>query len=187
MLELRFLTKNDGKFRELSELIDPKKCALVKDGTEINELQIEDMKLLVRNKALEAFKKIRRPLIVDHTGLSFELLNGFPGGLTSVFFDRLGADGIASVIGQSKNNKVKAVTYIGFCDGQQVHLFVGEITGHIADAPKGSEGFQWDTVFVPDGYSQTFAELGNVKKNEISMRRKAFDQFVKFLEAARHV
>lgn len=183
-MELRFLTKNDGKFRELSELIDPSKHKLVQDKTEIHELQIESMSVLVRDKVLKAFERIRRPLVVDHTSLHFELLNGFPGGLTSVFYDKLNPKGIAELIGQSKNPSVKAATLIGYCDGRKIHLFEGVIKGIVSKEPRGTEGFQWDTIFVPEGYDKTFAELGNKKKNEISMRKRAFDKFVAFLGGA---
>ena len=185
-VELRFLTKNPGKYRELGELIDSSKYNLLQDDTEINELQTEDMSSLVNDKILKAFEKIRRPLIVDHTGLHFDLLNGFPGGLTSVFFDKLGSEGIANLVGKSANRKVTATTLIGFCDGKKIQTFKGQISGLVADAPRGTEGFQWDTIFIPDGYDKTFAELGNKKKNEISMRKRAFDEFAKFLKSIPH-
>jgi XTP/dITP diphosphohydrolase len=136
--EIRFLTRNPGKFRELHELIDPAKYTLVKDETEINELQTEDMGILIRDKILRAFDIIRRPLIVDHTGLSFDLLNGFPAGLTSVFYDRLKPAGIANLIGKSTNPKVVATTFIGYCDGRQIYSFEGQLLGFVAPEPRGS-------------------------------------------------
>jgi XTP/dITP diphosphohydrolase len=180
--EIRFLTRNPGKFRELEALIDSGKYRLIRDDTEINELQTENMEVLIRDKILKAFEIIRRPLIVDHTGLSFDLLKGFPKGLTSVFYDLLQPEGIANLIGKSANRTVTAVTLIGYCDGRRVHAFKGEIRGVVAAEPRGSEGFQWDTIFIPEGYDKTFAELGNEKKNEISMRRLAFDKFSEFLQ-----
>jgi len=51
----------------------------------------------------------------------------------------------------------------------------------VPTTPAGDPSFQWDCVFIPDGEGQTFAELGTVRKNEISMRRKARDEFAKFL------
>jgi XTP/dITP diphosphohydrolase len=53
----------------------------------------------------------------------------------------------------------------------------------VAAAPRGSDGFQWDTIFVPEGFDKTYAELGQNKKNEISMRRRAFDRLAAFLKA----
>jgi XTP/dITP diphosphohydrolase len=50
--------------------------------------------------------------------------------------------------------------------------------------PAGLRDFQWDCVFVPDGYTETFAEMGD-RKNDISMRRKALDAFAVFLKASK--
>jgi XTP/dITP diphosphohydrolase len=141
------------------------------------------MDVLLRDKLLKAFQVIRRPLIVDHTGLSFDLLNGFPSGLTSVFYDKLGDAGIAHLIGRSAKLGATAITLIGYCDGRTVRSFQGNARGMIADEPRGRGGFQWDTIFIPKGYDKTYAELGQKKKNEISMRRIAFDAFAKFLKS----
>jgi XTP/dITP diphosphohydrolase len=184
--KIRFLTKNSGKFRELEQLLDRAGYTLIRDATEIHELQTEDMGALIRDKVLKAFKMIRHPLIVDHTGLAFDLLNGFPAGLTSVFYDRLGDDGIASLIGKSIDPRVTAITLIGYCDGRKVHSFRGEARGTIAEGPRGTAGFQWDKIFVPAGHNKTYAELGQVEKNKISMRRLAFDQFTSFLRHGKH-
>jgi XTP/dITP diphosphohydrolase len=182
-MELRFLTRNEGKFRELTNIIDSGKHTLIQDATEIHELQTENMNALVRDKAIKAFHIVRRPLIVDHTGLQFDLLNGFPSGLTSVFYDKLKPNGIAKIIGRSANPKVTAITLIAYCDSRKIELFEGKIHGLVPEQPRGDEGFQWDNVFIPEGYNKTFAELGNRIKNEISMRRLAFDKLAKFLEA----
>jgi XTP/dITP diphosphohydrolase len=186
-IRLRFLTRNEGKFGELRELIDSSKYELLQDSSEINELQTENMNLLIRDKVLKAFKKIRRPLIVDHTGLQFNLLNGFHAWFTSVFYDKLKPEGIAKIIGHSLDRKVTAITLIGYCDGKSIYSFEGRLSGLVAEEPRGTEGFQWDTVFIPDGYDKTFAELGNQKKNEISMRRLAFNQLTAFLERMSHL
>lgn len=183
---IRFLTKNTGKFAELKQLLDSKRFRLIRDSTEIHELQTKDMDALIRHKVLTAFERIRHPLIVDHTALQFDLLNGFPSGLTSVFYDTLGNGGIASLIGSSANPKVTAVTLIAYCDGKRIHSFRGEARGTIASAPRGTYGFQWDAIFVPHGYDRTYAQLGQKKKNEISMRRRAFDKFAAFLERRKH-
>ena len=59
--------------------------------------------------------------------------------------------------------------------------FEGKITGHIAGKPSGKGGFGYDPVFVPDGYAQTFAELGGEEKNKISHRALAVGKLVQFL------
>jgi XTP/dITP diphosphohydrolase len=180
-VELRILTKNEHKAREFSDLFAQTKYQIIPDATKIDEIQTEDMRALVKDKVIKAFTKIGRPIFVDHTGLYFSLLNGFPGGLTEIFWNRLRNEGIAKIVGQSSDTKVRAVTLIGYCDGKKVHIFEGEINGNVPNQPRGPEGFQWDPIFVPDGHTKTFAEMGT-EKNNISMRRLAIDAFRKHLE-----
>jgi XTP/dITP diphosphohydrolase len=79
---------------------------------------------------------------------------------------------------------VLAKTRIGYCDGRRIHQFEGEISGRLSPQPQGNRDFQWDCVFVPDGSSQTFAEMGEDAKNAISMRRKALDVFAEYLRTS---
>jgi len=146
----------------------------------IEELQTEDPRLLVRDKALKAFEYLGEPLFVEHTGLYLDYLNGLPGGLTQIFWDSLEADRFAQLFGNT-DQKALAKTVIGYIDGKKCHFFEGEISGRISSEPRGQRGFQWDCVFVPEGFDKTFAELGD-KKNEISMCRLALDKFASFLK-----
>jgi XTP/dITP diphosphohydrolase len=115
------------------------------------------MEVLVSDKVIKAYDKIRRPVCVDHTGLHLDVLNGFPAGLTEIFWNKLKNERLAELFG---NTAVTAVTAIGYCDGKSVSIFRGEVTGLIASAPRGPQRFNWDPVFIPDGHSETFAELG---------------------------
>ena len=180
-LELRFLTKNDFKFDEFQKLFEDTKYTIVRSEVKIDEIQTEDMEALVSDKVIKAFGEIRRPVFVDHTGLRLELLGGFPGGLTEIFWEKLKNERLAQLIGNSEQPAVTAVTFIGYCDGQSIRTFHGEVKGRIAAAPRGPEGFQWDPIFIPDGRSETFAEMGD-GKNEISMRRLAINQFIEYLD-----
>ena len=107
-------------------------------------------------------------------------MNGLPGGLTQVFWDALGPERVCELFGRGDRVGVIAKTRIGYCDGRSVHQFQGEIQGRIATEPRGDRSFQWDCVFVPDGYDETFAEMGD-RKNDISMRRRALDGFAAHL------
>lgn len=91
------------------------------------------MAALVKDKAVKAFSKIKRPIFVDHTGLQFELLGGFPGGLTEIFWNKLQNKRLAEIIGQSSRPGVTATTYLAYCDGKKVHLFKGSIEGSASE------------------------------------------------------
>lgn len=181
-MEIGFVTKNSHKAAEVQAMLGNIGVAIVHTPIEIHELQTEDTGKIVRDKVLKAFKAVGRPLFVEHTGLYIESLQGFPGGLTQVFWDKLKADSFTELFGCLENTSVTAKTVIGFCDSKKIYTFEGTIDGNIATAPRGDRAFQWDCVFVPKGYDETFAELGEVK-NEISMRKRAFDRFREFLQA----
>jgi XTP/dITP diphosphohydrolase len=179
--EIRFVSGNPRKIREAHEILAQAEVAVIPVTYKIEELQTADVERLVRDKALRAFDHARRPLFVEHTGLHLAHLNGLPGGLTQVFWDTLEADRFANLFGASPDPTADAVTTIGYVDGQRFHSFAGAVRGVIAPVPRGPRDFQWDCVFIPDGAGETFAEMGQIEKNAISMRRKALDHFAAFL------
>lgn len=179
-MEIRFVTKNPLKAKEVEAILGDVGVSIVEVQLKIHEIQTENIHDIVRDKVLKAFNMIGRPVLIEHTGLYINSLQGFPGGLTQVFWDKLEADNFSKLLGNLDNTELTAKTVIAFCDAKKIHVFEGEIEGNIAKEPRGNRDFQWDCVFIPKGYSQTFAELGE-EKNEISMRKIAFDKFREFL------
>jgi XTP/dITP diphosphohydrolase len=178
---LRFVSKNRDKLREAGEILKTVGISIKPLRIEIDELQVDDVEKLVRDKVLKAFAKVRRALFVEHTGLYLDALGGkLPGGLTQVFWDNLQADKFSELFGTGATG-VRAETVIGYCDAKRLYFFKSSIRGKIARRPRGDRSFQWDCVFIPDGRSKTFAQMGNLKKNEISMRRKALEQLADHL------
>lgn len=184
-LDIRFVSQNKFKLQEASAILASAAVRIIPLETKIEELQTEDSFRLVKDKTMKAFRVVGRPLFVEHTGLYLTYINGLPGGLTQVFWDRLQADQFANLFGKTPNPRVVAKTVIGYTDAKQFFMFEGEIAGRISEAPRGPRDFQWDCVFIPEGYSETFAEMGK-KKNEISMRRLALDNFARFLKNRGH-
>jgi len=182
-MDLRFLTKNDYKLAEFRKLLERSGHVVVKAPFPIDEIQTEDMEALVTDKAVKAFSRVKRPIFVDHTGLQFDFLSGFPGGLTEIFWNKLKNQRLAEIIGRSQQPEATAVTLLAYCDGRTIHLFKGSIGGTIAPEPRGPEGFQWDPIFIPNGFSETFAEMGE-RKNDISRRKLAVDKLLAHLGAA---
>jgi XTP/dITP diphosphohydrolase len=166
------MSGNKHKIAEVQRILAPVGVDVVPVSMKIEELQTEDVERLVRDKLIKAFEAIGRPLFVEHTGLYLSGINGLPAGLTQIFWDRLRADRFADLVAGLSNAKVTAKTVLGYCDGRKIHLFEGAIEGIVPRKPAGPSDFQWDCVFVPDGSTQTFAEMG-AAKDDISMRRKA--------------
>ncbi|WP_294531688.1 non-canonical purine NTP pyrophosphatase [uncultured Bacteroides sp.] len=180
--QIRFLSNNLEKIEEVRTILQSCGIEVIPNRTKIVELQTDDVRLLVKDKALKAFKKIGRPLIVEHTGLYIDKINGLPGGLTQIFWDTLQADKFAELFGASDNtSKATAKTIVCYVDGKKFKFFESEISGSIVNVPRGDRKFQWDCVFVPENTQQTFSEMTKEKKNTMSMRTKALQQFVEYL------
>ena len=183
-MELRFLSSNRFKIAEATTILSAVGVNVIPVSAKIEELQTENTKQLVKDKLLKAYSQIGHPIFVEHTGLYLDYINGLPGGLTQIFWDKLQADKFSQIFGQFPNNSVQAKTVVGYCNGRNIYYFEGEISGCISPNPRGNKEFQWDCVFIPEGYDKTFAELGD-EKNKISMRRKALDRLAEFLEKER--
>ena len=181
MKTIRFVSSNPHKIREATVFFASTDYEVKSVKLKLNELQTNNTEKLIRDKVLKAFEKIGRPLFVEHTGLYLESLHGFPGGLTQLFWDTTGAHTFADIFGNQSTVSATAKTTIGYCDGKKIKLFSGSIKGRIHPHPAGECLFQWDCVFVPEGYEQTFAELGDIK-HTISMRKKAFESFISYLK-----
>lgn len=178
---LYFISNNEHKLKEVSELFNSKLVELKPLKIKIEEIQSEDAEKIVKDKVLKAFAKIRRPLFVEHTGLYIEDFGNLPGGLTQITWDSLGADKFCEFFGNRDNTNAKAKTFIGYCNGKNIMTFEGIINGRISSTPKGNRSFEWDCIFIPEDYKKTFAELG-YEKNKISMRREALQLLSEYLE-----
>ena len=181
-MKIRFLSGNQHKLEEVRKILEPAGVEVLAVKEKIEELQTEDVERLVRDKLSKAFSIIGRPLFVEHTGLYRAAMNGLPAGLTQIFWDKLEADKFTALVRGLGDASVTAKTVLGYCDGRQIHMFSGEVQGTVPAAPAGPRDFQWDCVFIPNGHTETFAEMGE-RKNEISMRRKALDAFAEFLKS----
>ena len=182
MKEIIFVSNNEEKIAEVKKILEGTNVKVIGIKCKINEMQTENVDELVKDKLLKAFEKVGRPVFVDHTCLYIDSLNGLPGGLTQIFWEKLEKENnFFELFGNLENRSLTAKTVIAYCDNEKIHIFEGTIDGEIARCPKGDKKFQWDCAFVPNGYEETFAQMGE-KKNGISMRKKAFDKFKCFLE-----
>lgn len=137
-MEIRFVSRNQFKIDETKEIMLGSGIDIIPFNRKIEELQTLDVKSLVKDKLMKAFSLIGRPLFVEHTGLYIKYLNGFPAGLTQIFWDSLEADKFSELVGNLPDTTVLAKTIIGYCDGKQIYYFEGEVNGNIVNIPKGS-------------------------------------------------
>ena len=142
-----------------------------------------DVAEIVRAKAEDAFNQTGKAVLVEDTGLAFSAWNEqLPGVLIKWFIDTVGNEGILKMMDSETNRQAIAKTAIGFFDGKQMQVFVGEIKGTVPTTVRGDGGFGWDPIFIPDGYDKSFAEMTPDEKNDISMRKLAVTNMKKSLK-----
>lgn len=182
---ITFITGNKGK---LAEFIDFMKGADLADRYKITHQPIALDELqgtpeeIATKKAIEATKHCDTAVLVEDVSLTCNAFNGLPGPYIKDFMVAVGVKGLVKMLHQFEDKSVVGQCTFAFSPGrgQDVQLFIGQCKGTIVP-PRGDNAFGWDPIFLPDGYTQTFAELPSEEKNKISHRSKAFAKFTKFL------
>jgi XTP/dITP diphosphohydrolase len=173
VIRLVFATSNPFKIAEAKSFAKGFGIQIVGYSMKIHELQTDDLDALVHAKALEAFQRLRLPVMVDHASLRMSSLAGMPGSLTQLFWDQLGGAGLTEIARLRVDPGAIAVSTVAYCDAKRIHVFSAEQHGRIADRPRGTRKFQWDTIFQPDGVTRTYAQMSIKEKNAISQRGRA--------------
>ena len=143
-----------------------------------------------RQKARYVWQHVGIPCFADDSGLEIDALNGKPG-VDSAFYSGVRNHGmniqkvLTNLTGQP-NRKAQFVSVFtlilpGPDHEPTEHQFTGLLAGQITDAPRGTDGFGYDPIFLPDGYARTLAEMSMAEKNTISHRANALVQMVAYL------
>ncbi|MBD9112507.1 MULTISPECIES: non-canonical purine NTP diphosphatase [Bacteroides] len=189
--KLVFATNNLHKLEEVSAIL----------GNQIELLSLNDINChidipetadtLEGNALLKSrfiYENYGMNCFADDTGLEVEALEGAPG----VYSARYAGDGhnseanmikLLDNLKEKKNRKAQFRTAISLIIDEKEYLFEGIIKGEIGTIKKGDSGFGYDPIFVPEGYNETFAELGSDIKNKISHRALAINKLCEFLHS----
>ena len=186
MLRIIFASKNNGKIREVKDILSGTSLEILSLlDLNNNENIIEDGKTFEENaiiKASHVFNKYKIPVIADDSGLVVDQLHGGPG----VFSARYSGPNATDV--QNNMKLINELKYLPephfakyicsavFYNGEKYLIAEGEEGGIITLNAKGVNGFGYDPIFIPNNYSVTMAELDPKEKNKISHRAKAFNK-----------
>lgn len=189
MKEIIIATNNKGKRKEIEEILNGFKFLTLKD---INcEIEVEENEETFEGNSLKKAKEISKitnmPALSDDSGLCVDILNGWPGVHTARF---LGKEATAEERNQAiidklkgkegKERKARVVCVVTYVDKEEIIQTKGEIVGKIAKAPRGENGFGFDSIFELEN-GKTLAELSKEEKNEISSRKIALENLKKQL------
>jgi len=171
LASLVFVTSNLGKLEEASAVLG---LRLRHHALDLPEIQSLDLEEVVRHKARTAFERLGTPVLVEDTSLELVGLGGFPGPLVRWMLSTVGPAGIARVAHAFADPRALVRCLACAIDGTEEVLGLGEVRGVIVEAPRGTRGFGWDSIFAPDGAGgRTYAEMQPAEKNAVSHRRRA--------------
>ena len=187
-----FATKNRGKLKEVSHILGDKYFELLSlnDFNNVEKI-VEDGNTFEENaikKAKHVFEKYSIPVLADDSGLVVEQLNGEPGVYSARYASENATDEennkklISKLLFLPQPHKAKFVCSAVFYNGKDLLKALGEIVGQVIHEPRGTNGFGYDPLFIPDEYNLTIAELDLDEKNKISHRAKAFNQLLKLIK-----
>lgn len=174
MKQIYLVTGNQHKLKEWQAMM-PDTIQLESVDVDLPEIQSDDATEIVTDKAKRAYEIVGKPVVVEDVEAGLEKLNGLPGPLIKFFNAKLGKDALYKLAGKEGEKATVACT-IAYYDGNETLVVRGEVNGTVV-APRG-DAFGFDIVFVPEGETQTYAEMGPEKKNKISHRSEAIRKFV---------
>lgn len=177
---LVLVTQNKHKLAELRPLFQRFGVAFETTDLEKHEIRSNDVSKVALEAAKHAYAILKKPVVVDDTGLFITALEGFPGAYPGYVLDTIGKEGILKLMNEIENRNAKFVTAVGFVNESQSMTFMGEMEGTIAETIMGEGGFGYDPIFIPTGLSVTYAQLSFNEKVKISHRTKAFTQFLEW-------
>lgn len=201
-MKIVFATNNQHKLQEIRDILgsDYEVVSLKEIGCDVDIPEtgntLEENAL---QKAQYVYDHYHLSCFADDTGLEVEALDGAPGVHSARYAEGTDHDSEANMakllreLDGKENRKARFRTVISYIEKKDVcpcgctsikkiHQFDGIVEGHIATEKQGTEGFGYDPIFVPEGYDQSFAQLGEEIKNSISHRARAVAKLAEYLK-----
>ena len=191
MKKIIFASKNEGKVKEVKHILDGINYEIISlNDVGFKEDIPETADTFEGNAKIKAeviFNKFKLPTIADDSGIVAHQLGNEPGVFSARYAGENATDEenniklLEKLKSFPEPHKAKFVCAAVYYFGTEFKVAIGEITGQIIKKPRGTYGFGYDPLFLPEGYDKTSAELTPEIKNKISHRFKAFNQLKEYL------
>ena len=178
MNKIVFITGNQKKADYLAKYLGHPIDHLKLD---LDEIQSLDLREIVKQKVRQAYKQVKRPVLVEDVALEFLSFGKLPGTFIRWFIEELSLAGLCDLL-NNKDRSAMARCVFGYFDGEKEEYFEGGMAGTIATKPAGTGGYGWDPVFIPEGYSVTRAELSKEDDQKTYLKIKPFEKLKQFLK-----
>lgn len=187
-MKIVFATNNLNKIKEVQALLPP--TIQIVGLSDIGCIEdIPETSTTIEGNAMQKANYIKEhygfDCFADDTGLEVESLHGAPGVYSARYAGEAkdanaNMDKLLKELKEKENRKAQFKTVIALLSNGKVKTFTGICPGFITEDKRGKGGFGYDPVFLPDGYTETFAELSLSEKNKIGHRGKAVRQLIEY-------
>ena len=186
MKKLILVTGNKHKYEEIKDILG-KPIKLTQKNLAIEEPDLNTIEDIARYKAKQAFSKLKKPIIVEDTGVYFSDYKNFPGHLAKRVFEGIGFNGLLALVKAGKKKQGYFKTIICYKDKKQEKLFSGIMQGKLLTKlrKEHADRLPYEKLFVPKGKNKAISEMSKAEKNKISHRAKATVKLKKFLGGKR--
>jgi XTP/dITP diphosphohydrolase len=191
MKKIIFASKNEGKVKEVRYILDGINSEIISlNDVDFKEEIPETADTFEGNAKIKAeviYDKFKLPTIADDSGIVVLQLGNEPGVFSARYAGESATDEennrklLEKLKSYPEPHKAKFVCAAVFYFGTDFMVATGDITGRIIKEPRGTNGFGYDPLFLPDGYDKTSAELPPEIKNKISHRYRAFNKLKVYL------
>ena len=182
MKKIYFISGNKSKFEEAALLLKDSNIELLQEDIKLIEPKTLNQEEVVLSKAEQAFAAIKKPLIVDDTGIYFEQFKEFPGTYTKTLFQAIGFKGVENLLKGAKRT-AHFKTLVCYKDNKKTMVFEGRWNGTIVKeiSKMFNPDWEYNSIFVPDNFTEPLSEISLEERAKHSHRKKAFDKLKKYL------
>jgi len=151
-----FITGNQNKADYLAKWLE---LPIEHHKLDLDELQSLNLEAVVEHKVRQAYDLLQQPVLVEDVALTFTAMGRLPGTFIKWFLEELDQEGLCKLADGLEHRGAETRIIYAMYDGKELHMFEGKALGEIADRPRGTNGFGWNPVFIPEGESRTYAEI----------------------------
>ncbi|RME93208.1 MAG: RdgB/HAM1 family non-canonical purine NTP pyrophosphatase [Candidatus Hydrogenedentota bacterium] len=197
-MEIYLATESKGKLKEYQAAFKSNKNVILKTLSDLPQ-KIKDAynpaevgHTFLENafiKARALYSLVQKPVIGEDAGLCVNALDGRPGIYSARYAstDESRVNKLLRELRDQKDRRAYFISVLCYLEKPQMPVyFIGKVFGFISNKPRGTSGFGYDPIFIPEGHEKTFAELMTEQKENLSHRGKAIHLLTRFLQQRSH-
>jgi non-canonical purine NTP pyrophosphatase (RdgB/HAM1 family) len=174
MLNITFITGNPHKAEVFAKYMGQE---IKHQKIDLDEIQSMDLREITAHKLKQAYNLVNAPVLVEDSGCAMDAFGKFPGPFIKWMVQEISLEDICRLLDAKDRSAVAGICF-GYYDGKTMKFFEGNVHGKISEHPRGESGFGWNSIFIPEGSAQTYAESGE-NFREVAV----FPELKKFLES----